>query len=66
MTVKIGFGSISQSCQKLVQDISVYLQKCPAYCNSCPDGGIVLQYASTVCLKTCPQGYFISSDGTQC
>ena len=25
-----------------------------------------MQFGSTICLKTCPLGYFVSSDGTQC
>ena len=25
-----------------------------------------MQFGTTICLKTCPVGYFVSSDGTQC
>ncbi len=40
--------------------------KCADYCDSCPDGGSILQFGSAVCLKTCPVGFYVSSDETQC
>ena len=40
--------------------------KCADYCTSCPDGGDIMQFGSTICLKTCPIGFYVSSDGTQC
>ena len=66
LTITIAFGTVAEGCTKLVQDISVYLQKCAGYCKSCPDGGSILQYGTTYCLSTCPTGYFVSPDGTLC
>ena len=49
-----------------MQDLTIYTNKCQDYCTTCPDGGKILQYGSSVCLKVCPVGYYVSSDGTQC
>ena len=39
LVLTLGFGQISQSCGKLLQDFTIYLQKCPSYCTTCTDGG---------------------------
>jgi hypothetical protein len=42
----LSFGQISQTCGKLLQDFTIYLQKCPSYCTTCTDGGIYKQLNS--------------------
>lgn len=62
----MNFGIAGQSCVKLIQDISIYLQKCVSYCGSCPDGGTILQFGSSICLTSCPSGFYVNAEGTQC
>ena len=50
----------------MVQNISLFGQKCAAYCTSCTDGGSVKQFGSNDCKINCPAGQYISVDGTQC
>jgi hypothetical protein len=65
-TLGIKFGVVNQGCNKFIQDISLYLQKCQDHCTSCPDGGTLLQYGTTTCLSTCPNGLFANAEQTQC
>ncbi len=39
VTLKFQFGTASQNCRKIIQDISVYFEKCQTFCGSnlCPD-----------------------------
>jgi hypothetical protein len=66
LSLEIKFGVQNKGCSKFIQDITLYLQKCEDYCGSCPDGGALLQYGSSVCLQTCPDGYYENSASTQC
>jgi hypothetical protein len=60
----MSFGTRGESCGKLMQDLTVYLKKCPSYCTTCTDGGTLKQFGSTACLSSCPVGYYVS--GTDC
>lgn len=62
----LSFGQVSHNCGKLLQDLTIYLQKCPSYCTTCTDGGILKQLNSDECLSTCPNGQTISPNGTHC
>ncbi len=42
------------------------MHKCTDHCNTCPDGGSILQFGTGTCLQTCPVGFYVSPDGTQC
>jgi len=81
LSLEIKFGVQNKGCSKFIQDITLYLQRCEDYCGSditlylqrcedycgsCPDGGALLQYGSSVCLLTCPDGYYENSASTQC
>jgi hypothetical protein len=66
LTFQIVFGVQNKACSKFIQDISFYLQKCKDYCGTCPDGGVLLQFGSSVCLSTCPDGFFKNTAQTQC
>ncbi len=66
LTIKVTFGAIAQSCPKLVQDLTVYIKECKSHCQTCPDGGSYLQYGTTKCLLTCPEGFYLNSESTHC
>ncbi len=41
------------------------LTSCPGY--TAPSGlPIIMQFGTAICLKTCPVGFYVSADGTQC
>jgi proprotein convertase subtilisin/kexin type 5 len=46
--------------------VTIYTQKCAAYCTACPDGGSIQVSGSTQCTSTCPLGQIPSTDGLQC
>ena len=66
LEIKTFFGSLNDNCPKYLQDISVFLMKCADHCTSCIDGGTILQFGTGTCLNSCPLGFYVSSDGTQC
>ena len=56
----MAFGTQSDTCRKIVQDISLYFEKCSSFCqsNDCP---VSLPYfkhpINPVCVSDCPDGY---------
>ena len=65
--VSFEFGLQSDTCRKIIQDISVYYEKCFTFCGSnlCPDD---LPYYKLLgpneCVAKCPHGY--KEDGNNC
>lgn len=63
----IQFGTASESCRKIVQDISIYYERCPTHCtsNDCPDTSPYQKHPSLgKCVNDCPDGY--TEDGNNC
>jgi len=56
----VAFGTQSETCRKIVQDISLYFEKCSSFCqsNDCP---LSLPYfkhpVNAICVGDCPDGY---------
>ena len=59
-TLSFSFGTQADTCSKLIQDISIYYEKCHSYCgsNDCPN--IEPYYRHPVnlqCISDCPEGF---------
>jgi hypothetical protein len=64
----IAFGIHGQGCRKMVQDISIYYERCPTHCGSkhCLDAGPYYTHPDIVsCVNDCPDG-FNEDGGTGC
>lgn len=67
-TLKFGFGTQGQDCRKMIQDITIYYEKCLSYCNSndCPVSGTYYKHPTLdKCVSDCPDG-FKEDGGTGC
>lgn len=65
--LKIEFGSQSETCRKIVQDISIYYEKCESFCGSniCPNIEPYYKHPSLPeCVSNCPFGY--TESGSNC
>ncbi len=63
MTVE--FGTQGETCRKIIQDISIYYEKCQSYCgsNDCPDVEPYYKHPTlNKCVSLCPPGYTESAN----
>jgi hypothetical protein len=66
-SVTIQFGTQGQTCRRLLQDFSIFYEKCETYCasNDCPDVKPYFKHPSqNKCVADCPDGY--TESGTIC
>jgi len=65
----IEFGTRTETCRKIIQDISLYYEKCSSFCgsNDCPATTPYYRDPDTVtakCVSDCPHGY--TESGNNC
>ena len=56
----VAFGTQSETCRKIVQDISLYFEKCSSFCgsNDCPASVPYFKHpVHAVCVSDCPNGF---------
>lgn len=64
-TLTIAFGTQAETCRKIVQDISLYFEKCSSFCqsNNCPATLPYFKHPTlATCVSDCPDGYTESGD----
>jgi hypothetical protein len=69
-SVAIQFGTQGQTCRRLLQDFSIFYEKCETYCasNDCPAKPYFKHPSQNKCVADCPDGYTESGnlcDSTQ-
>jgi hypothetical protein len=66
-TVTIAFGTHGQPCRRILQDISIYYEKCSSHCLSknCPNDLPHYKLSSgNTCVNSCPYGFVV--EGNYC
>jgi len=60
------FGTHSDTCRKIVQDISLFYEKCSSFCGSniCPTAPYFKHPSLNECVADCPNGY--TESGNNC
>lgn len=59
-TMMIEFGTQSETCRKIIQDISLFYEKCASFCgsNDCPANTPYYRHpVDAKCVLDCPDGY---------
>jgi hypothetical protein len=65
-TLSIDFGTQGETCRKMVQDISIFYEKCSSFCmsNECPPTEPYFKDPVLLkCVNSCPAGYVESGNG---
>jgi hypothetical protein len=60
LTVTFEFGTQAENCRKIIQDVSVYFEKCATYCNSniCPNSEPYFKhFTNDECVADCSPNY---------
>ena len=65
LTLTLEFGTQTETCRKIVQDISLFFEECSSFClsNDCPASLPYFKHpVSDICVSDCPFGYTESGD----
>ena len=66
-SLTVAFGTFGQTCRRLLQDVSLYVEECHSFCGSnlCPASPPYFKLANAAeCVADCPAGY--TESGNDC